>query len=97
LVLEVKELVKVKTSIYIERTLWELFKRHAARRGIEISKLLEELIRDEIVEHSLDDILLELAGSKDYELDFEPIEPKEGTVSELVRAMRDERADSVSG
>ena len=90
-------MVKVKTSIYIERTLWELFKRHAARRGIEVSKLLEELIKDEIVEYSLDDVLLELAGSKDYELDFKPIKPKEGTVSELVRVMRNERADSLSG
>jgi len=95
--LEVKELVKVKTSIYIEKTLWELFKRHATRRGIEVSKLLEELIKDEIVEYSLDDVLLELAGSKDYELDFEPIEPKKGIVSELVRAMRNERAYRLSG
>ncbi|MCD6095328.1 MAG: CopG family transcriptional regulator [Thermoprotei archaeon] len=92
-----KELVKVKTSIYIEKTLWEMFKRHAVRKGVEVSKLLEELIKDEIVEYSLDDILLELAGSKDYELDFEPIEPKKGTVSELVRAMRNERANSISG
>ena len=88
-------MVKVKTSIYVDKELWEKFKRYALRKGVEVSNLLEDMIRDEMVEDVLDNALLDLAGSETYELDFEPIKPKEGLVSELIRAMRDERADSI--
>jgi hypothetical protein len=39
---------------------------------------------------------MELVNVESYELDFEPVEPKEGTVSQLIRIMRDERADRLS-
>ncbi|MGC8983018.1 MAG: ribbon-helix-helix domain-containing protein [Desulfurococcaceae archaeon] len=87
--------MRVKTSIYVDKELWEKFKTYAMRRGREVSELLEEAIRDEMVEEVLSEALLELAGSEDYVLDFEPVEPKEGLVSELVRALRNERASSV--
>ncbi len=90
-------MVKEKTSIYVDRELWMKFKRYAYRRGMDMSNLLEDIIRDELVEEALDNILLELAGLEDYEVDFEPVKPREGLVSELVRVARDERADSVSG
>jgi post-segregation antitoxin (ccd killing protein) len=86
-------MAKVKTSIYVDKELWEKFKEHARKLGKEVSRLLEEIMEDEAVESTLDDALSELAGREDYEIDFEPIEPKEGTVSELIRAMRDERAN----
>lgn len=86
-------MAKVKTSIYVDRELWEKFKEHALRTGREVSHLLEEIMENEAVEHILDNALSELAGREDYEIDFEPIKPKEGTVSELIRAMRDERAN----
>jgi len=89
--------VKEKTSVYVDRELWARFKRRARRRGVDISDLLEEVIRDGLVEDALDSILLELAGSEEYELDFDPVKPREGLVSELVRELRDERAGSVSG
>jgi hypothetical protein len=31
------------------------------------------------------------------DLDFKPVKPREGFVSELVKAMRGERSDSISG
>ena len=90
-------MVKVKTSIYINKELWEKFKRHAARKGVEVSRLLEEMISDEIIEDALEDALLGLAGSENYEIDFEPIKAREGTVSDLIRVMRDERSNNLSG
>ncbi len=89
-------MVKVKTSIYIDKEVWEKFKMYAAREGVEISSLLEEIIMNEVMDPFLDKALLEAAGSEDYVLDFEPVEAK-GTVSELVRAVRDERAKDLLG
>lgn len=72
---EVAVAVKEKTSIYVDRELWRKFKRYASRRGMDMSSLLEDLIREGLVEESLDGVLLELAGSEDYEVDFEPSSP----------------------
>ncbi len=89
-------MVKVKTSIYIEQDVWEAFKRYARRRGVEVSNLLEDIIRNEVLMETLDEALLRLAGQENYEIDFEPIE-LEGRyeVSKLVRVMRNERIDSI--
>jgi len=87
--------VKVKPSIYVGKELWEKFKKYAMKRGIEVSNLLENMIRDEMIDEVLESTLLEIAGFEDYEIDFQPIKPKEGLVSELIRVMRDERADSI--
>ena len=88
--------VRVKASIYVDKDVWERFRRYALRRGVEVSELLEDLMRDELVEDLLDDALLSLTGSESYEVDFKPVEPMDGLVSELVRVMRDERAGNVS-
>lgn len=88
--------MKVKTSIYIDRKLWERFREYASKRNVEISRMLEDIIREEIIEDILSDILLDLAGYEDYVVDFEPIKPREGSVSSLIRVMRDERIGSVS-
>ena len=89
-------MVKVKTSIYVDKEVWEKFKMYAAREGVEISSLLEEILMNEVVDSFLDEALLEAAGSEDYVLDFEPVEAK-GAVRELVRAVRDERAKGLLG
>ncbi|MCE4621019.1 MAG: ribbon-helix-helix domain-containing protein [Desulfurococcales archaeon] len=90
-------MAKTKTSIYIDKELWEKFKRLAAMRGVEVSRLLEEMISEQLLDEYLSQALLELAGSNDYEIDFEPVKPRSGyNVSELVRRMRDERADRIS-
>lgn len=84
---------KIKTSIYVDRELWAKFKEHALRIGKDVSSLLEDIMKDEAIEQTLSKALLELAGSEIYcEIDFKPIKPKEGLVSELIRVMRDERA-----
>ena len=88
-------MVRVKTSVYVDKEVWEMFKKYAMRRGVEVSSLLEEIMRNEIVDMLLNKALLETAGSEDYVLDFEPVEAK-GVVSELVRVMRDERTNRLS-
>ena len=84
-----------KTSVYVDGELWERFKRYAAARGVEVSSLLEELMREELGDY-LDEALGELAGSEGYELDFEPVKPR-GPVSSVVREMRDERERGLLG
>ncbi|QOJ79263.1 hypothetical protein IG193_02020 [Infirmifilum lucidum] len=89
------EVAKAKTSIYVDRELWESFKRYARSRGVEVSRLLEDVIRDELLGEALLRAVSELVSSEDYEVDFEPVEPS-GLVSELVRVLRDGRSGSVS-
>jgi len=88
--------VKVKTSIYVNKELWEKYKLSLARRGLEVSQALEELIREELVEDLLDEALKGVNEAKASEIDFEPVKPKDGLVSIFVRSMRDERAGSLS-
>lgn len=75
--------------MYVDVELWERFKKHAVERGSGASRLLEELIREELGDY-VDEALGELASSDSYEISFEPVEPK-GSVSQFVREMRDER------
>ena len=84
-----------KISVYVDVELWERFKKYAEERGAGASRLLEELIREELGDY-VDEALGELAGSDSYELGFEPVEPK-GSVSQFVREMRDERERGLLG
>lgn len=86
---------KIRTSVYLDEEVWEAFKAAARRRGIEASRLLEEILREEVMT-GLEGALLDLAGEVDYEVDFEPVRPS-APVSPLVREMRDARAGGVSG
>jgi len=88
---------KVKTSIYVDAELWERFKRYVGARGLDISGFLEETIEEALMEGELAKALYEIEGSEDYAIDFNPIEPKEGLVSELIGVMRNERTNSISG
>ncbi len=81
---------RVKTSIYVDRKLWEKLKAYARSKNMEISRLLEELIREEL-DSEIADILSELVDERFAELDFEPVRAK-GSVSSLVREIRDEAA-----
>jgi hypothetical protein len=82
-----------KISVYVE--FWERFKKHAVERGVGASRLLEELMREELWDY-VDEALGALAGSDSYELGFEPVELK-GPVSQFVRVMRDERERGLLG
>jgi len=87
--------VKVKTSIYVDKDLWERFKKYASKKGVEISELLEEIIREEMFEDDIGNILTELTDIDAYEIDFEPIEVK-GDISKFIRVLRDERYNNIS-
>jgi len=65
------------------------------RRGLEISKALEELMEEDLPEYLLEEAVKGLGEEPWYEIDFEPVKPREGTVSDYVRAMRDERSNSL--
>lgn len=91
------EVVRSKTSIYVDKDLWQRFKQHTVRSGLQVSKALESLMEEEMVDGVLDRAFSQAIGGESYELDFEPIEPREATVSELVRVMRDDRTDSLLG
>lgn len=80
---------KIKTSVFIDRELWIEFKKHVASRDRELSEVLEELLREELM-MDLEDAVKELIGTLEVGLDFEPIKPK-ASLSEIVREMRDER------
>ena len=56
--------------------------------------MLEELIKDSLIEAELDKTLAKI--EERYEIDFNPVEPIGGSISDIVRVMRDERADRVS-
>ncbi|HEW94022.1 MAG TPA: ribbon-helix-helix domain-containing protein [Thermoprotei archaeon] len=88
-------MVKVKTSIYVDKDLWERFKKYASKKGVEISELLEEIIREEMFEDDINNILTELTDIDAYEIDFEPIEVK-GDISKFIRVLRDERYNNIS-
>lgn len=88
-------MVKVKTSIYVDKDLWERFKKYASKKGVEISELLEEIIREEMFEDDIGNILTELTDIDAYEIDFEPIEVK-GDISKFIRVLRDERYNNIS-
>jgi len=71
-------------------------KKTASKLDLEVSSLLEEMIREEIGENA-EAALRDMVDTFINELDFEPVKPREGLVSELVRKMRDERSDNISG
>jgi len=88
--------VRKKSSVYVDVGLWRRFRKRAMEKGVELSTMLEDVIHEELLDY-LSEALDELAGSHVYDLDFKPVKPREGAVSELVRVMRSERSDSVSG
>ncbi|MCC6017671.1 MAG: hypothetical protein LM601_01400 [Candidatus Verstraetearchaeota archaeon] len=86
-------MVRKKTSIYVDEEIWMEFKRYAVDKGMDVSSLIEEILREELLSH-IDDALSKIAGSEDYQINFEPIEPR-GSVSALIREMRNERASGL--
>ncbi len=84
-----------KTSVYIDESLWNEFKKKAVSMGKEVSKYLEEVIEEELLKNLEKELNQQVEG-ENYELDFEPIEVGE-IMSDLVREMRDERRNSLSG
>ncbi len=71
------------------------FKKKALSKGKEVSRYLEEVIEEELLKNLEKELNQQVEG-ENYELDFEPIEVGE-IMSDLVREMRDERRNSLSG
>jgi hypothetical protein len=76
--------------------LWERFKKHASRKSLEVSTLPEDLMKNEMSEETVDGVQLNLECSDNHDVDL-PVGPEIGLVSELVRAVRDERSYRIAG
>lgn len=66
----------VKTSIYLDKELWEKFKAYALKNGVEVTKMLEEVIREEMAEDLIGQALIESGSLEACEIEFEPVEPE---------------------
>ena len=87
-------MTKSKTSIYIDKDLWQRFRLRVNRRGLEVSGSLESLMEEEMIDDMMERKLSGMVGSETREIDFLPIKTK-ASVSELVRVMRDERTSGL--
>ncbi|AET32506.1 ribbon-helix-helix protein, CopG family [Pyrobaculum ferrireducens] len=70
---------KIRTSVYIDAAIWKRLREEAAREGMDVSELLEKILREYFGEIPV----------STEELDFEPIDLGL-RASRLVREMRDE-------
>jgi hypothetical protein len=93
---------KVKTSIVVDRRVWEAFRRKvASERGLRLlSRAVEEALEEELVEQMLLEALdkLGLPPVEDREQPtVEPVEPRRPVrAEEVVREVREGRVDSIS-
>ena len=55
---------KIRTSIYIDASVWKRLKEEAAREGVDVSELLERILREYFGE-------IPVAAE---ELDFDPVD-----------------------
>ncbi|MGC9131649.1 MAG: ribbon-helix-helix protein, CopG family [Pyrobaculum sp.] len=70
---------KIRTSVYIDAAIWKRLREEAAREGMDVSELLEKILREYFGEIPV----------STEELDFEPVDLGL-RASRLVREMRDE-------
>jgi len=90
-------LTRSKTSIYVNDELWKRFKSASSRNGTDMSRMLEDLILDELESEDFTSMLSEAAAKSGVvELEFKPIRLRGGKVSDLVRDGRDERENHLS-
>ena len=86
---------KIKTSIIIDRKLWEEFKsKIGEKRGLKaLSQAIEEAIKDEISESLIIKALEDfLEPETEIPLVISPVKPKITTsAGEVIREMRDSR------
>ncbi len=85
---------KVKTSILVDRELWERFKsRVAGERGLKkLSKAIEEAIEEELSDHLVIEALEELLGPEELPLAVTPVKPRVKTdAGKAVRELRESR------
>jgi len=67
----------VKTSIYLDKELWEKFKAYALKNGVEVTKMLEEVIREEMAEDLIGQALIESGSAREAcEIESSPLSLK---------------------
>ena len=86
---------KIKTSIVVDKDLWEKFREKvASEQGLrQLSRAVEEALKEELVELIvLDEIEKSLSG-RIVPLSMSPIKPRvKSRAEEVVRELRDSRA-----
>ncbi|MCC6054152.1 MAG: hypothetical protein LM589_02395 [Thermosphaera sp.] len=83
---------RVKTTIVIDRKLWNRFKARLLEKGVEeVSRAIEEVIREELSEDYIADAIRELLGTTPP-IEVKPIKPLvETSAGRVVRELRNER------
>lgn len=83
---------RVKTTIVIDRELWNRFKARLLEEGVEeVSRAIEEVIREELSEDYIADAIRELLGTTPP-IEVKPIKPLvETSAGRVVRELRNER------
>jgi hypothetical protein len=83
---------RVKTTIVIDRELWNRFKARLLEEGVEeVSRAIEEVIREELSEDYIADAIRELLGTTPP-MEVKPIKPLvETSAGRVVRELRNER------
>jgi hypothetical protein len=83
---------RVKTTIVIDRELWNRFKARLLEEGVEeVSRAIEEVIREELSEDYIADAIRELLGTMPP-IEVKPIKPLvETSAGRVVRELRNER------
>jgi len=82
---------KVKTTIVVDRDLWNKFKAKLLEEGVnDVSSVIEELIKEELM-LSIDNALSKLIENKLIQI-IEPVKPSTKTsAEEVIRELRESR------
>jgi ferredoxin-fold anticodon binding domain-containing protein len=83
---------KIKTTIVVDKDLWSKFKAKLLDEGVdEVSSVIEEMIREELVVDKVVDSLNELIGGELIQV-VESVKPLAETAAEkVVRELRESR------
>jgi hypothetical protein len=83
---------KVKTTIVVDKDLWNKFKSRLLEEGIdEVSDIIEEMIREELVVEKVVEGLSELVNDELIQ-NVEPVKPLVETAAEkIVKELREPR------
>jgi predicted DNA-binding protein len=82
--------MRTKTSIYVDESVWQRFREYSAKTGKTAADILEEMMKERMLNEVLEEALGKMGVMENYQIEFSPVESVGvGTVSGLVRSMRD--------
>jgi len=72
---------KIKTSVMIDKDLWETFKvRASLKKGLrEVSRAVEEALEEELSEQVVAEVLEKMCLGRSADIEVRPIKPKVAT------------------